>query len=449
MTIRFELRTMKSAAGGRSPLHVSISDGRAFRRRRVTGILVDPSWWDRKSAGLKRRIPIPEAERSAVSRAMSELESYLLSAYSAAREAERRSPSWLENTLADFYAGKGPAPGRGDRLSFDFLFGLFTAGREMSPSRKRHYRVLQRMIHRYETYVRLSTTEKSQFSFDVEKVDLPELNRLRDYLKDERLYLERYPQILRACPEPRNISGRSDNYLCSLFKLLRAFFSWCIRSGHTRNWPFAGFEMPREEYGTPILMTLAEVERLYRAPMPGRILEEQRDIFVFQCQVGCRVGDLMGFTKDSVQDGVLEYIAAKTLHFSGRTVTVPLNRTAREIIEKYKNLPGKSLLPFRDKQRYNHYIRAAFTAAGLTRMVTALDPVSRKEVRRPLNRIASSHLARRTFAGNIYRQVKDPSLVASLTGHSEGSRAFSRYREIDLAMKQDLVKILENRQEGC
>ena len=30
-------------------------------------------------------------------------------------------------------------------------------------------------------------------------------------------------------------------------------------------------------------------------------------------------------------------------------------------------------------------------------------------------------------------------------GHAEGSRAFNRYREIDFGMKQDLVKILENK----
>lgn len=83
--------------------------------------------------------------------------------------------------------------------------------------------------------------------------------------------------------------------------------------------------------------------------------------------------------------------------------------------------------------------------AGITRLVTELNPVTRREVKHPLNEIASSHLARRTFAGNIYRQVKDPNLVASLTGHAEGSRAFNRYREIDLGMKQDLVKILENK----
>ena len=51
-------------------------------------------------------------------------------------------------------------------------------------------------------------------------------------------------------------------------------------------------------------------------------------------------------------------------------------------------------------------------------------------------------MARRTFVGNLYKQVKDPNLVASLTGHVEGSRAFSRYRAIDTEMKKDLVNLI-------
>ena len=61
----------------------------------------------------------------------------------------------------------------------------------------------------------------------------------------------------------------------------------------------------------------------------------------------------------------------------------------------------------------------------------------------PINEMASSHMARRTFIGNIYKLVKDPNLVSALTGHVEGSRAFTRYRTIDIDMKKDLVKILE------
>ena len=60
-----------------------------------------------------------------------------------------------------------------------------------------------------------------------------------------------------------------------------------------------------------------------------------------------------------------------------------------------------------------------------------------------LYEIASSHLARRTFVGNLYKQGKDPNLIGALSGHKEGSRAFARYREIDEEMKKELVNMLK------
>ena len=54
-------------------------------------------------------------------------------------------------------------------------------------------------------------------------------------------------------------------------------------------------------------------------------------------------------------------------------------------------------------------------------------------------------MARRTFIGNIYKLVKDPNLVSAFTDQAEGSRAFNRYRDIDIDMKRDLVKILEGK----
>jgi len=60
-----------------------------------------------------------------------------------------------------------------------------------------------------------------------------------------------------------------------------------------------------------------------------------------------------------------------------------------------------------------------------------------------LNEVASSHLARRTFCGNLYKKVRDPNLVGALSGHADGSKAFARYRDIDEEMKTELVKMLE------
>ena len=60
----------------------------------------------------------------------------------------------------------------------------------------------------------------------------------------------------------------------------------------------------------------------------------------------------------------------------------------------------------------------------------------------PINEIASSHMARRTFIGNIYNKVPDPNVIGSMPGHVEGSRAFARYRTIEEDLKKSLVDIL-------
>lgn len=65
--------------------------------------------------------------------------------------------------------------------------------------------------------------------------------------------------------------------------------------------------------------------------------------------------------------------------------------------------------------------------------------VTGQTVLKPLDHLATSHMARRTFAGNIYRAVKDPSIVCKMTGHTEGSVAFSRYRTIDDDVLKDAV----------
>ncbi len=101
------------------------------------------------------------------------------------------------------------------------------------------------------------------------------------------------------------------------------------------------------------------------------------------------------------------------------------------------------ILPFISKQKYNEAIKSIFTLCGITGMVTVLNPKTGEEERKPLNQIASSHMARRTFVGNLYKKVKDPSLVGALSGHKEGSKAFARYRDIDEDIKKELVNLLD------
>lgn len=75
--------------------------------------------------------------------------------------------------------------------------------------------------------------------------------------------------------------------------------------------------------------------------------------------------------------------------------------------------------------------------------MTVIDTLTHLEVKHPINEIASSHMARRTFIGNLYKQVKDPNLIASMSGHVAGSKAFARYRAIDDDMKKELIDLID------
>ena len=148
-------------------------------------------------------------------------------------------------------------------------------------------------------------------------------------------------------------------------------------------------------------------------------------------------------TKDSVINGAIEYIPRKTKEGNPITVRVPLNDKAKSILEKYKNYDSSKLLPFIAEQQYNYAIKEAFKLAGINCTVTILDPLTNQEVKKPLYEVVSSHMARRTFIGNIYKKVKDPNLVGALSGHKEGSKAFARYRDIDEEIKKELVNLLD------
>lgn len=209
---------------------------------------------------------------------------------------------------------------------------------------------------------------------------------------------------------------------------------------------FKGYEgITSEKYGTPYYITLDERNQIADFDLSGKPqLAIQRDIFIFQCCIGCRVSDLMRLTDNNIIDGAIEYIPTKTKGDRQKTVRVPLNSRALEILNRYKGKTPKGLiLPFISSQKYNDAIKDIFTVCGITRNVTIIDSVTGKEIQKPINEVASSHMARRTFVGNLYKKVKDPNLIAAMSGHAEGSKAFSRYREIDDEVKKEVIKLID------
>ena len=328
----------------------------------------------------------------------------------------------------------------------------FVNGADLSIPRYRHYQVMERILKRYELYTGHSLT--------FETLDNLELEKIRDFIRDEHKFftvdkegkrkpIKKYAAIYATVPEYRYPEERGQNYLVYTMKIIRAFINWAMQQGYTSNDPFRGFKIGMDKYGSPIYITTQERDTIYNFDLSAQAhLERQRDVFIFQCMLGCRVGDLYKMTKDNIVEDsygkAIEYIPEKTKKKNPRTVKVYLHPTALAILNKYEGslADDKALLPLISQQKYNDAIKEVFRACGITRMVPVLDTITRKTEMKPICDVASSHMARRTFVGNLYKQVKDPNLVGKLSGHAEGSRAFARYRDIDDEMISDMTKLL-------
>ena len=341
----------------------------------------------------------------------------------------------------------------------------YLAMHKLSESRLKHFRVLVRCLKRYELYKR--ATGSRTFKLNINTLSYDQLADIEYFLTNEREVFKVHPEIYEVVPystktatktykpkkegktsekdkEKGMPKERGQNYISDMMTRFRSFIIWANDNEYTSNNPFKNYSVGESVYGTPIYISNDERNKLYEADMSDApSLAVQRDIFVFQCLIGCRVSDLYKFTWKNIINGAIEYIPKKTREDRVQTIRVPLSDTAREIMERYRDPGRESLLPYISSQKYNDNIKEAFKKAGLDRMVTIIDQRTRQEVQKPIHEVASSHMARRSFIGNIYKKVKDPNLVGALSGHKEGSKAFARYRDIDEDMKKELISFLD------
>ena len=434
MTIRFSIKTNLSkeskfshhlSNNTRVPVYVRIRDGRSVDQTVRTRILVNPIWWNPVREEVRPNSSCTEEERLCINLEILSLRNKLVAKYVADRALVGIGKDWLRNEV---YPAR-TAPAR----TLDSMFAEFIREHDISDARKEQYLQALHILGRFELFRKKNCNDKSK-DLDFTQLDKDWVDKLQHYMLNEHR-LDGFAA--------KNQRPRSQNTVNDILKKLRTFFKWCTDKEYIDKSPFDNFQIGSDMYGTPVCLTPDEVRKVYRADIRSESLRRQQDVFIFQCNVGCRVGDLMRLTEENCADGYISYIPSKTMYSHADTVTVPLNKTALSIIARYKGRCDGKLLPFISVQKYNDAIKKILKIAGITRQVAVLDPLSRTEKRVSICDVGSSHMARRTFINNLYHKVKDPALVSSLTGHKDGSKAFQRYRNIDFKLKCELVEMLE------
>lgn len=357
------------------------------------------------------------------------------------------------------------------KKTFFELVETYIHRRQLADSHARVFRVLSRVIARYEGFIRATEKARKDYTFAIDTVTRDDIEELSDYMRHENALAQQYPKLFAklienypaAIKKGHNvIQARGENTIIKMRTRLKSLFLFFVEEGLTTNRPFDGLRIGTEKVGTPIYITIEERNKIAeydlekkwpemdedfrkKCKMPIRTIIVCRDIFIFQCFIGCRVSDLIKLTPQHIENGILVYTPHKTKNGEdAMQARVPLHAKALELIKKYEGQDKAGrLFPFITEQRYNDAIKAIFTMAEIKRNVEVRNPLTGENELRPINEIASSHLARRTFVGNAYFKVTDPNLIGKMSGHVEGSKAFKRYRKIEDETLKNVIDLLD------
>jgi site-specific recombinase XerD len=164
-------------------------------------------------------------------------------------------------------------------------------------------------------------------------------------LKELHLYL---------CSERNCQTNTANKYL----RTLRAVINEALRLKLMEENPFSGVRLTEERRVIEFL-TSEELNRIRALKLNSGQLELARDLFVFACFTGLSFSDVK-----SLNGGEIKAIGNHTMIYKYRHKTnilsrVPLQRPAKEILDKYGDheTNNNSLLPVPSNQKLNAYLK--------------------------------------------------------------------------------------------
>jgi integrase len=271
----------------------------------------------------------------------------------------------------------------------------------------------------------------------------------RKFIYDEYQYVTQFPKLYPKGAGMHAPQRRcKDTTVVHDLKALQAFFRELEDTGEIRFSPFRKISSEKRRtimhvmYDAPVFLKAEELRRVMDTAVPPE-LQQTKDIFVLNCALGCRIGDLKRLTRDKVavsDDGIpfVHYIPSKTarVQTTNREIQTPLIRPALEIIQRTR-LAFNGHNPKYEKQVYNNSLRILLKYCGIDRPVCLYDSERGDNVYRPLYEVASSKLARKTHV-DMLTKVQINYYAAGL--HHEGSTAVFRYTSLELSDRYELLK---------
>jgi integrase len=193
------------------------------------------------------------------------------------------------------------------------------------------------------------------------------------------------------------------------------FLRWCAGKGID----VSPVKTPKHEGGKELIfLTEEELKKLHTLKLPAS-LNASREMFLFSCYTGLRYSDVHDFDLSQVHGDFIQVTQIKTK----TRVTIPLNKWAKDILERNNNVLPKVENPIANKELKLigellglNYEEKKIRYEGKIRIVEL----------KPKWQLLTFHCGRATYI--MYQLMKgvSPQAVMQTSGHSDW-RSFQRY----------------------
>ena len=227
-----------------------------------------------------------------------------------------------------------------------------------------------------------------------------------------------YNTFISYCVE---VKKHSANTLSRNIGLFKTFMNWSRTNKFTYNDEFKQFKNVKRFKTDEIALTKEQVDEIYEFDLKqNEKLIKIRDLFILGCASGLRFSNYSKIKKNDVVDGFINIIDVKD---KTKSLSIPLNRYSKEILEKYDYK-----LPKISNQKFNDYLKELFEAMKYNNIIKKTMRYGNDiiETESTFSDRISSHTARRSFITIMKNEGVPDKVIMSYTGH-KSIEVFNNY----------------------
>lgn len=398
LKVKYFIRLSKKS--NEANIRMRFTNGKVFDLWALTGLQINPAYWNEKSMTIRNVNDFPQAEE--YNDKLERLSQFVKTEFKNYVGADPVNSEWLIKTILKFNKPAVNVEKKSDLITYIKNFNAkagsrinLDTGNPVNSITRNGYDVTLRLLEEYsEIY-----GEPSFNDIDLE-------------------FYSKFVEFLRSKKSAINTIGKR-------IKTLKVFLNAASEEGINTNFKYKSkhFKVLTEDSDS-IYLDKEELKKFYNHNLSkSPHLERVRDLFIVGCWTGLRFSDLHQITEEKIHDNMIQLKQKKT----GGVVKIPIHPIVLEILKKYKmKLPDPI-----SNQKFNDYLKDAAELANIDRMFVKTTSVYGKKIETisPKYKLISSHAARRSFCTNAYKDGLLPLDIMAISGHKTEA-AFLRYIKV-------------------